>query len=146
MTFLSWTFNNKENTSICIIQCTCPLCLHKITFFRFYIEYAFSKYSSRSFRLIRRLFPHQITKWQFLSFVSSRSLFIPMPKYAEASSNVRFDFSHIGTSFLITVAPSHHSNGKSLSSQAINSPFLSRYNCAVAYSVIFPEASYTITL
>ena len=50
--------------------------------------------------LIRRLFPTQRTKLQFLSLVISRSFPVPMPEYAAASSKVRFAFSQIGTSFM----------------------------------------------
>ena len=50
--------------------------------------------------LISRLLPTQRTKLQFLSLVISRSLPVPMPEYAAASSNVKFAFSQIGISFI----------------------------------------------
>ena len=91
--------------------------------------------------MISRLFPHHITYLQFLSFVNSLSLFIPILKYAEASSKVRFDFSHIGISFLIAYAPSHQLNGKSISEHLTNPLFLSKYAFTESYSVFIPELS-----
>lgn len=50
--------------------------------------------------MISLLLPTQSTKLQFLSLVISRSLPVPMPEYAAASSNVKFAFSQIGISFI----------------------------------------------
>lgn len=82
-------------------------------------------YCSNSFRLISLLLPHQITYLQFSSLVKSLNLFIPIPKYAEASSSVRLDFSHNGISFFI-----------------IQHSFLLRckYSLTELYSVTSPEA------
>ena len=51
-------------------------------------------------RFIRRLLPTHKTNWQFCSLVRSRSLLIPIPEYAAASSKVKLLFSQIGTSFI----------------------------------------------
>lgn len=57
-------------------------------------------YWSNRRRLIKRLFPTHKTNRQFWSFVRSRSLLIPIPEYAAASSNVKLLFSHTGTDFI----------------------------------------------
>ena len=93
-------YNNKENTLKYIIASTCSHCLLKVTSLSNYIEYIFSEYSKNNLRLIRRLFPHQITYGQLSLLVNSLSLFWPIPKYAEASSSVKFAFSHNGIYFL----------------------------------------------
>lgn len=67
----------------------------------FHIEYASSKYSSSFLRFINRFVPFHRTKSQFSSFEISRSLLIPIPVYAAASSNVRLLFSQTGISILI---------------------------------------------
>lgn len=98
--------NNKENTLKYIIASTCSHCLLKVTSLSNYIEYIFSKYSKNNLRLIRRLFPHQITYGQLSLLVNSLSLFWPIPKYTEASLSVKFAFSHNGIYFLsITITP-----------------------------------------
>ena len=98
--------NNKKNTLKYIIASTCSHCLLKVTSLSNYIEYIFSKYSKNNLRLIRRLFPHQITYGQLSLLVNSLNLFWPIPKYTEASSSVKFAFSHKGIYFLsITITP-----------------------------------------
>ena len=62
-----------------------------------YKENTLSRYCSKRLRLIKRLFPTKKTKSQFLSFVISRSLLIPIFEKAAASSSVSADFSQIGT-------------------------------------------------
>lgn len=74
-------------------------------FFSIYIENALDRYSSRSFLLISLLLPFQRTNGQFSSFDISRSLPIPTPQYALASSSVKLDFSHNGTSIAIVISP-----------------------------------------
>ena len=77
-----------------------------------YIEYTLSKYSSNFLRFIKRLLPFHNTKLQFLSSDNFRNLFIPIPEYADASSNVRFDFSQMGISLCIyfTSLPHYHND------------------------------------
>ena len=98
----------KEDTLELIISLRVFSVYPKNTSCKNYIEYVFDKYSSNFFLLISLLLPHHNTKLQFSSFVKSLNLFIPIPKYFDASSKVRFDFSHIGTSLLIKyIAPFH---------------------------------------
>ena len=73
--------------------------------YKSYTEYVFSKYSSSFLRFISLLFPTHNTKGHFSDSDISRSLFMPMLKYAAASSKVRFDFSYIGHSTFIQSAP-----------------------------------------
>ena len=62
-------------------------------------ENAVSRYRSKARRFISRLEPIHKTYGQLSLLVKSRSLLMPMPKYAAASSKVRFAFSQMGTSY-----------------------------------------------
>ena len=70
---------------------------HQQHIFQLQIEYTPTRYFSKGFRLISRLFP---TKRVYFShsfeLVISRILFCPMLNKAAASSSVRLTFSHIG--------------------------------------------------
>ena len=65
----------ENNTLKYIIASTCSHCLLKVTSLSNYIEYIFSEYSKNNLRLIRRLFPHQITYGQLSLLVNFLSLF-----------------------------------------------------------------------
>lgn len=95
--------NNRENDSTLIIAIDCSPCPKCDT--NLYIENIFDRYSSSCFLLINLLLPTHKTKGHLSSSEISRNLFTPILKYAAASSNVRFDFSYIGTSYFKTPPP-----------------------------------------
>ena len=68
------------------------------------MEYIRSTYSSSFLRLIKRFEPTQSTKGQDSLSDSFRSLLIPIPEYAAASSRVKLLFSQIGTSYFNRLA------------------------------------------
>lgn len=73
---------------------------HHYSVFNHQIEYILSMYSSNFRRLIRRFVPFHRTKEHCSDSVSFRSLLMPIPEYAAASSKVRLLFSQIGISLL----------------------------------------------
>ena len=68
------------------------------------MEYIRSTYSSNFLRLIKRLEPTHSTKGQDSLSDSFRSLLIPIPEYAAASSRVKLLFSQMGTSYFNRLA------------------------------------------